>query len=426
MERVVLVAVLGLLMLPVAAQAAPAPAEPGRTTEGTTVSHGSAYRYLLYTPSSYRPGTRVPLLVMTHGCQTTAEQHRRSTRANDVAEREGFAVLYPDVDAAGRALPGPLHQCWKFFDPFSYQRDSSDAGAIADMTLEVLRGLSIDEERVYLAGTSAGGLMAAVDSATYPDVFAASAIVASAGFLDGPCFTTGVGVPAELTAPLAADAMGARKRVVPRIAIGSDADLAFPARCTVKALDQALRTSNLVLSGTQDGPLSLTPSATRDEQVPGGRAYTVSEFRDPDGCLVGERWIIRGMPHAWPGGSPDPKDKGFTDASAPNGVEAVWAFVRRFTRSGTALPCAETPLPATAPAAATTRSCAARRLTVRLGRRARSVTATADGRRTGARLRGRRVVVTVPAGPRGRVRLTLRLGGDGGRGRTVRRTVRRC
>ena len=42
--------------------------------------------------------------------------------------------------------------------------------------------------------------------------------------------------------------------------------------------------------------------------MPHGRAYTVSSYRDPGGCLIAERWIIHGAPHAWPGGTTDERE----------------------------------------------------------------------------------------------------------------------
>jgi hypothetical protein len=132
--------------------------------------------------------------------------------------------------------------------------------------------------------------------------------------------------------------MGPRARVVPTIAIGSDADQAFPASCTHKALEQSLRTNNLVLSGVQDAPFALTPAAVSEEQVPNGLAYSVSTFVDPDGCLVGESWVIHGMPHAWPGGA---EYGGYTDTRAPDGAEATWTFLERYRKSETSMPCAE-------------------------------------------------------------------------------------
>jgi poly(hydroxyalkanoate) depolymerase family esterase len=329
----------GLATTTATAAAEPPPSGPGQISTGTVTSNGTAYPYLLYTPASRQADRPAPLLVVAHGCQTTARQEMELTRYNDLAEREGLVVLYPEVDELGRQLPGPLENCWRFFDPTAYFRGNNDPAAIAAMTGQVVQELNIDAERVYLVGVSAGGLMASASAAAYPDLYAADGVVASAGYADGLCFTTGIGIPVETSALLAFVQMGPRARVVPAIAIGSDADQAFPASCTNKALEQSLRTNNLVLSGAQDGPLSLVPHAVTDGQVPDGLAYTASTFVDPDGCLVGERWIIHGMPHAWPGGA---DYGGYTDTRAPDGAEATWAFLRRYRKSDTALPCAET------------------------------------------------------------------------------------
>ena len=67
----------------------------------------------------------------------------------------------------------------------------------------------------------------------------------------------------------------------------------------------------------------------------------MSRYRDPDGCLIGEQWLINGMPHALPGGTTDPKYAGWTDPKAPSGAEGAWAFFRHYTKSDTAMPCAE-------------------------------------------------------------------------------------
>lgn len=321
--------------------------DPGSTEEGTYTFNGADYPYILYRPTSYEQGRAVPLVVVTHGCQTTAEQEVRVTGFNKLAEREGFAVLYPEADAVGRNQPGPLANCWKFTDPAAYFRGTGDPAALAGMTRQIMEGTTVDAERVYAIGVSAGGLMTAVLASAYSELYAAVGIVVSAGFADGPCFGNGVGVPVAASATLAFEQMRTRERIVPIIGIGSDADAAFPAPCTVKAVEQGLRTSNLAISGSQEGPISLAPSATREEQVPGGRAYTVAEFRDPDRCLIAERWIIHGMPHAWPGETDLP---GYGDTRAPSGAEATWAFVKRYRKSDTMLPCAEAPAAAPQPA----------------------------------------------------------------------------
>jgi poly(hydroxyalkanoate) depolymerase family esterase len=330
-----------LALGPGVASAASDPPAPGQTTTGTVTSNGTEFPFILHTPGSHHTDKPVPLLVMVHGAQTTADQEMRVTGFNQLADREGFAVLYPEVDATGQQLPGPLNQSWNFYDPRAYFRGNNDTAAIALMTHTAMSKLRVDPERVYLVGVSAGGLMVSGAAADYPDLYAAVALVASAGYADGFCFTNGVGLPVQASAQLAFQAMGTFARVVPMLGIGSDGDQAFPANCMVKAVEQALRTNNLVVSGSQDAPLALTPSSTGERQVPGGYGYTVSTFRDPGGCRIGERWIIHGMPHAWPGGTTDPTVTGYGDRKGPDGAQATWDFLKRYRKSDTAMPCAE-------------------------------------------------------------------------------------
>src|SRR5437763_13637425 len=101
-----------LALVPGIAGAAATPPDPGQSTSGTVTSNGTPYNYLLHTPGSYRRGRGAPLLVMVHGCQTTAAEMMKWSNYNPLAEREGFVVLYPDVDALGRAHPGPANRSW--------------------------------------------------------------------------------------------------------------------------------------------------------------------------------------------------------------------------------------------------------------------------------------------------------------------------
>lgn len=312
--------------------------EAGQVSSGTVVSSASEYPYLLYTPVSYRTHRPAPLVVVVHGCQTTADQQMRSALFNQLADLEGFVVLYPDVDAIGRLQPGPANQCWKFPYPPASTRDGSDAGAIADMTRAAMAERNIDADRVYIVGMSAGGLMTSIEAAAYPDLYAAAGVIAAAGYLDWSCLGTGTGIPVEVSAALAHAQMGPHARVVPRFALGGTADAAFPPACVAKSLDQGLRTNNLVLSGTQDGPIELRPSAVRQGQVPDGYAYTVSSFHGPDGCLVGELWMVDGLAHSWPGGTSKPEDQYNNDTKAPSAAVASWEFFERHRRSDATVP----------------------------------------------------------------------------------------
>jgi len=61
--------------------------------------------------------------------------------------------------------------------------------------------------------------------------------------------------------------------------------------------------------------------------------------------VIGERWLIHGMNHFWPGGSSDPDLANFTDPMGPSGAEASWAFLSQYTKSSTEPPCTEAPDP---------------------------------------------------------------------------------
>jgi poly(hydroxyalkanoate) depolymerase family esterase len=420
-----LLVVIGLVALMVlgagpASASAADPPDPGKTETFTYDSGGAAYPYIVYTPTTYHAAHRAPLLVMTHGCQTTAEQQMRANLYNPIAEREGIVMLYPDVNAMEVSQPGPTARCWQFPDPNSWHRDSGDPAAIAGMTRAVMERWRIDPERVYMMGMSAGSFMTSIMAAAYPDLYAAVGIMAGGAYADGTCLFGAPGMPVQASAQLAYDEMGPRARIVPRLVMGGDADQGVSPACADKALEQGLRTNNLVLSRTQEGPISLTPASTREVAKPSGYSTTVKTYRDPAGCIIGERWLIHGMNHFWSGGTSDPKYKDFTDPKGPSGAEASWRFLRRYTKSATAMPCAEAPAASPPSHSPLPARCHARWLPLRLPGGTTAVRATVNGRRAAVRVARGQVFVRLPATHRARTTLVVR-----GRARTGKHITRR-
>jgi poly(hydroxyalkanoate) depolymerase family esterase len=390
---------LGLSATPAAASTFDPP-DPGSTKTFTYGSGSSAYPYIVYVPTSYDRSERAPLIVMTHGCQTTADEQMRANLYNQVAEREGVVMLYPDVTAAEVAQPGPLARCWQFFNQESWHRDSGDAAAIAGMTRAVKKRWRIDPDRVYMVGMSAGSFMTSIMAAAYPDLYAAVAIMAGGAYADSGCLIVGPGIPAAQSAQLAYDEMGSRARIVPRLVMGGDADQGIPPTCADKALEQGLRTNNLVLGDRQDAPIALTPASVHEVPKAGGYSSTVSTYLDPDGCMIGKRWLIHGMNHFWSGGSADPSLANFTDPKGPNGAEATWRFLSRYTKSTTGMPCAEARRPAL--------RCRAQWLKLRTPPGARSPRARVNGDRARIRLSHRHVRVRLPSARRSRTVVVIR------------------
>jgi poly(hydroxyalkanoate) depolymerase family esterase len=339
---------LALLMAGCTGNGGDASQSADTTTEIFHSNPFGMYRGLVYVPASANRGAPVPLVVVLHGANTTAEQERAVTLFDQVAAREGFIVVYPDHETDSALGLHPL-QSWHVYDPLESQRGIGDAEALANLTLQVIEGWNVDPERVYVVGVSAGGWMTSILGATYPDLYAAIGIVEAGGYLMGTALI-GVGqpigptlVPPDVTALAAYLAMGPRARVVPMINFQGDEDPAATPASGAQAVQQWLRTNNLVVSGSTTSPFPLAPTETIDvmSDAPDRYPYHVDIYRDDAGCEIVRQVRIEQMAHYWPGGSDDPALAGFADPKAPSGAELSWAFLKKFRRSDTSPPCTE-------------------------------------------------------------------------------------
>jgi poly(hydroxyalkanoate) depolymerase family esterase len=303
-----------------------APNGRGPAGERTFTVAGRARRALVHVPAGVPPGTAVALVCMLHGCTQDAAGFAAATRMNAAADRHGFAVVYPRQERADNP-----NCCWNWFLPQHHARGSGEPESIAGVVRELVDtgpGVEIDPRRVFVAGLSAGGAMAAVMAATYPDLFAAVAVHSGLPYRSA---TTVIGALAAMAGrardgagPGAAAhaAMGPLARPIPAMAVHGGADPTVAPSNGKRLLEQFMAANRLAAPGRCESDLQRPTSSSRG-RVDGGHAYARSRWTDRGGVLMHELLRVDEMGHGWSGGA---ADAAWTDPRGPDATEAIWSF----------------------------------------------------------------------------------------------------
>ena len=281
---------------------------PGRFITGSHTNQAGTRSYKLYAPSSY-VGQALPLVVMLHGCTQTPDDFAAGTRMNALAEARQCFVLYPaQTPAANRS------RCWNWFKRADQRRDQGEPAIIAGMTRDALDRYGMDPRKVYVAGLSAGGAMAAVMGAAYPDLYAAVGIhsgLASGAAHDLPSALAAMrGPPASAPGGSAAPDSAPR---VPIIVFHGDRDATVHPRNGEHVIAQSVDRKHA----------SSADVRVEHGRVPHGYAYTRTVHRNPEGRIVLEHWLVHGAGHAWFGGS---SRGSFTDPRGPDATREMMRF----------------------------------------------------------------------------------------------------
>jgi poly(hydroxyalkanoate) depolymerase family esterase len=297
----------------------PAAHQGGAFLERTASAEAGGRAYRLYVPEGYDGSRVVPLLVMLHGCTQDAADFAAGTRMNERADEHTFLALYPEQPAGAHP-----QKCWNWYLPEHQRRYGGEAAEIAMLAREVMREHRVDEARVYVAGVSAGGAMAAILAATHPDLVAAFA--AHSGIMYGAAH----GVEAALQAmrgagpdPVAAGdaayaAMGEHARAVPALFFQGAADPVVNVSNFESLTAQWLRIAE------RAGAAATTPAVAEEIVTVGGRSATRGLYSDTDGRPLLERWIVEDLGHAWSGGSTTGT---YADPAGPDASREIVRFL---------------------------------------------------------------------------------------------------
>lgn len=137
---------------------------------------------LTYVPKDL-PGSAA-LVVVLHGSCQTARDYNNGSGWSSVADQHKFVLLFPEQRCSNNASLS-----FNWFAPGDISRDGGEAHSIWQMVEAIVAAHGLDRQRIYITGLSAGGAMASVMLATYPDVFAGGAILAGLAY---GCATNGV------------------------------------------------------------------------------------------------------------------------------------------------------------------------------------------------------------------------------------------
>jgi feruloyl esterase len=128
-------------------------------------------RMFAYAPAHMPP--KPPLVIALHGCTQTSDEYDHGTGWSSLADSLGFVVVYPQQQPANNPK-----NCFSWFLPGDIARDHGEALSIREMVEHAIATFAADRGKVFITGLSAGGAMASVMLATYPEVFAGGAIIA--------------------------------------------------------------------------------------------------------------------------------------------------------------------------------------------------------------------------------------------------------
>jgi poly(hydroxyalkanoate) depolymerase family esterase len=250
----------------------------GHVESGVFGHGGTAREFKLFVPPHGAHLGPRPLVVMLHGCTQDPDDFAAGTQMNELARVHGLFVLYPAQSR--KANP---QGCWNWFKRNHQQRGRGEPATLAGMTRHIMGQYDVDPSRVYVAGLSAGGAMAAILAQAYPDLFAAAGV--HSGLAPGAARD----LPGGLAAMKGQAAGAAQPLRVPTIVFHGDADAIVHPRNGAQVFDAASGDQHVVETEV------VKHAGTR-------RRATRHRRFDADGKVVAEHWVVHGAAHAWSGG----------------------------------------------------------------------------------------------------------------------------
>lgn len=279
-------------------------------------------RYLLYLPRGFSRWVRHPLVVLIHGCNQTAEMFAAAAHIAALADRRGWLVLLPQQSPAANPIA-----CWNWFDGAT-AAGRGEAAIVAAQVRWVALRYGAYRSRIFVAGLSAGGALAATLGLRYPQLFAGvfvhSGLAGGAASRPEAAFDVMMKGPDTDVREIGARARAAergRKVRLPLLAVHGDVDNVVAPVNAAQLVRQYLALNGVeIREGRAGAPLA---DAEAHVALGDGRAMQVSEYRDGR-RIVARLARVPLLGHAWSGGDPA---YAFNDPRPPDATELLGEFV---------------------------------------------------------------------------------------------------
>lgn len=267
---------------------------------------GLSRSYLLHIPAD-APAGPLPLVMVLHGGAGSGASAAKMTGFDEVADEQGFIVVYPDGTDKPRplmhAMGKPGFLTWNAGSCCGYAEEHGidDVGFIRAVVADVEKAHPVDPKRIFATGISNGGMLSYRLACEASDLFAAIGPVA--GIIEIP--------DCRPTHPVAViDFQGTADENVP--------------------LDGGIGKKEV---GKKEDRKPVQDSIDLWTKVDGCSVTVKSEHPDVHltnygGCEAGtavDYYVVQGGSHDWPGGQ---QIAAFLDKPDPNvlATRLIWSF----------------------------------------------------------------------------------------------------
>jgi polyhydroxybutyrate depolymerase len=277
-------------------------------------------RYIVHVPPQARDGRPLPLVLSLHGGGGTGKGQQEYARADPLADREGFLVVYPD----GTGRLGRRLLTWNAGGCCGYAHDHQvdDVGFVRALLGDLARRTPLDARRVYATGLSNGGMMSYRLAAEAGDRIAAIAPVSGGMVVD------------SIRSPRPVPILHIHSVDDPRALYGGGLGPPFPF------------TNSRVMQPNMDSVIARwvafdrCPATPRVGDVVHGRAgslgathtatpYTYAPCADGSEVVL---WKLTGAGHSWPGAGVQSWQTYVGPATDVIGADTLmWRFFQRFS-----------------------------------------------------------------------------------------------